>query len=285
MTSIKENKINDHKIKVPEILVKKKTKNDLFPIEDPNIFILAKKESGKTLCIMFILEKICDENTLVIFFASQIYNDKSYKIITDSLKKMDVPYIVETSFMDKKGNSQLERLEKYLKTQNLNVLREIDPFYGYDDEDSDEEDGLEPQPEPNSDEETEEEPLKLIIVIDDMAKELRHNKHLCSFLRANRHMKATTIISTQHLSDIPGDCVNQMNYALAFAKIPEDKKNNKLQKLYSDLSLSIPYDEFKKIYDYATAPDHPGEKSHNFLFIDVNQNQFRKNFDIALEIH
>lgn len=281
MPAIKENKINDHKITVPETLIKKQLSNGLFLIEDPNIFILAKKESGKTLCVKFILEKICDENTIVIFFASQFFNDKSYKIITDMLKEKDVPYIAETSFNDKKGKSQLQKLLNYLKTQNLHLLQELDPFYGMD-EDSEEEN--EEEDVPAYELEEGEEPPRLVIVIDDMSDETRHNAKLKALLKANRHMKATVILSTQAMIDVQNDCLNQMQYVLAFAKIPEDKKNNKLLKLYSELALSIPYEEFKALYDYATAPNTPGEKSHNFLFIDVSRGQFRKNFDIALEI-
>jgi hypothetical protein len=60
---------------------------DLFHLY-PNIFICAKKKSGKTTCIFNILKTCTDKNTLGIYiFCSTYTKDVNWMAIKDMLEK------------------------------------------------------------------------------------------------------------------------------------------------------------------------------------------------------
>ena len=59
-----------------------------------------------------------------------------------------------------------------------------------------------------------------------------------------------------------------------FGGYPEEK----LEKLYDKLAISENFDVFQKLYKHATS------EKYNFLYIDVRNNKYRKNFNIELKI-
>lgn len=251
----------------------------MFKNAYPNIYLLAKKESGKTTIVHNILERKADRDTTVIFFAGQVFRDHSYQQIVKQLRRKRIPYIVENSFYytDDMGRQQshIKELAKYLKDNSDDDVWEHlqHPLI-----DSDDEDILDTTDTPTTD--TDEKPEKLIIVIDDLSKEIRRCVELEALLKENRHVRATIIVSTQELTDLPPKCINQFQYVLAFSKIPPER----IEKLRNDLALNVPNHVLDALYKAATKPDVPGEKSHNFLYIDVDNNNFRRNFDTRYSI-
>lgn len=290
---------------IPNVNRDAKPDNDLFSVNNPNIYLLAKKQTGKTTVIYNILKEIADPQTMVIFFVSTFYSDKSYAEIAEYLKNKDVPYFIQTSFLSESDNNnnldELENLMKYITKSNANHKKweELDPHFIPMVEDDEEmadvlnertiiKNGKKIIVSESFDIENtklkkkeKEKPQKYIIVIDDMGTKLKGSS-LKAFLKANDHMKATIIVSTQNKNDLPPECISQMQVVLAFTKIPEPK----LKKLYEDLGLSIDYNTFKKLYADATALDDSKEvkKSKNFLYIDVDKNLFRKNFNLLYEL-
>ena len=53
----------------------------------------------------------------------------------------------------------------------------------------------------------------------------------------------------------------------------------KIEDLYRDLSISIPFEEFLSIYEEATK-----NSRYDYLMIDTLHEKFRKNFNIELTI-
>jgi hypothetical protein len=107
-----------------------------------------------------------------------------------------------------------------------------------------------------------------IFVFDDLSGELQ-NKYISVLLKQNRHYKAKVIISSQYYNDITKQTRQQIDYILLFPKIPIER----LETIYSELDLSIQYAIFLKCYQYAT------KGKYNFLYIDVRDEQLRKNFN------
>jgi len=61
---------------------------------------------------------------------------------------------------------------------------------------------------------------------------------------------------------------------ILFGHIPEER----LEIIYKDASLHIPYELFLKLYEHGT------EKRYNFIFFDTRTGEFRKNFNYSYSI-
>lgn len=252
--------------KIPGVERYKDSHNALFRDNNPNIYLLAKRKTGKTTVIHHILKTLTNPDTIVIFFCSQLYKDKSYMAILQDLKRRGVPFIMETSFIDAQGENQLKALVQHLKLGGDSKWLELD---GFRDQNDISESSINPV-----------DPAKIIIVIDDMSKETRYETNLFELLKANDHAGATVIISTQNKSDLPPQAIQQFTYVLAFSKIPLDK----LKDLHRDLGLTIDFKKFLEIYSDATGGVDSEGLSHDFLYIDTLNNTFRKNFNLLFDI-
>jgi len=269
----------------------------LFKINYPNIGIIAQKQTGKTTVISNIIREITRANkaagvpTVVIFFVDTLFTDPTYKEIVKRLHRAKIPYILERSLKDADGNDQLLELMDYLKACNpeddewARLIGDEGEREG-DSEESFSETEIDSEPEVSvgSPVPFDTNDWDIIIVIDDLSQEIRNSSTIPVLVKANRHTHATVILSSQDVIDFPLQCLSQMQYMLAFSKIPQDPKNNRLARLYSSLSLNIPYDIFRALYEEATSSDRPGAKSRNFLFIDQDRGKFRKNFNIGYSI-
>ena len=111
-------KINNEAVipfKVPKIDEKIPIKGyNLFPELYSNIFICAKKKSGKTVLIQNIIQKCCTRDTTIVVFCSTINKDKNWIAIRKWCKKHGIPF---EGFVDLheggKGKSH-DILEKFL---------------------------------------------------------------------------------------------------------------------------------------------------------------------------
>ena len=90
-----------------------------------------------------------------------------------------------------------------------------------------------------------------------------------NLLKTNRHYHAKVFISTQYITDLQPAALKQLDYFLCFRSFSEDK----LEDIHRHLDLSIEFPEFLKIYKYAT------EEPYSFLYVDVRNDKFRKNFN------
>ena len=132
--------------------------------------------------------------------------------------------------------------------------------------------------EESSDEEEEEyKPKKIapehVFLFDDMSNQLS-NKYVNVLLKKNRHFLSKVIISSQYLHDLKPEAILNLDYMLMFGNIPLEK----LKIVYNNLDLSIDFNLFLDLYENAT------KEKFNFLYADIRNELFRKNFNMAFEI-
>jgi hypothetical protein len=247
---------------------------DLFPDVYCNIFICAKKKSGKTTTLKHIIESCATMESTVMIFCSTKDKDNNHLAIKHLCKSKHIAYVAYTS-MNEDGINVLGVL--------LDKLREEAEERNKSDSESDSEE----QPTKrglvlfeSEDDEVDEEPKKrkckykapeYIIVLDDISNELK-NKLLVKVLKESRHYRFKCICISQYMNDLLPESIKQLDYCLLFRGEPEVK----LMKIWKDLDITIPFDDFKRLYYYAT------KKKYSFLYIDVRNELFRQNFDLLI---
>jgi hypothetical protein len=187
--------------------------SELFPIKYANVFLLAKKKSGKTLLLANILQRLVHKNMIVIIIASKHNLDSNYKYIKAWLEKKKIPVYAHTALIEDDENI----LETYLdELDNQNEMYDSDVEY--------------------------------VFILDDMSKELR-NKQISRLLKSNRHAKAWVFLLSQFLTDMNNDARKQLNYILLFGGLPEEK----LKTIHEELDLAMDFDKFYCLYKEATS--------------------------------
>ena len=264
-------RINNEIVKPIKYVEKIKDKRPLkgekiFQEMYPNVFLVAKKKSGKTFTCAKILESCATKETTIYAFVSTIYKDRAWKGIKKRMEKLRIPFIGATSMYEDKKH----RLKEWMNAQENEL-----------DEDSDEEYENEQQPIALFDDDDDDNNMtikrakykapKFIFVFDDISHELK-DPVLTAFLKKNRHFQAMTIISTQHIHDAPPGLLKQVDNWIVFKGLQDEK----LKKIQKDGDLTLDFDEFKALYDFAT------QKLYSFLYIDTNFDEYRRNFNDKL---
>ena len=88
-------KINNEVVKpipLPSIDPKLVKGNKLFAEIYANVFIVAKKKSGKTCTVFKIIKECCNKDTKVVIFASTLNKDLSFKVIRKYLENKGILY-------------------------------------------------------------------------------------------------------------------------------------------------------------------------------------------------
>lgn len=264
---------------------------DLFPEVYSNIFICSKKKSGKTTVIHNILRECCGKKTVVYIFSSTVHKDDTYKAILKMLKEKDIVVHAHEHFMDGSRSlikdvitelqekARLEKEKEDLREERLKKEKEnpsgvkLVPdirngiFWG----------GMKRADAEEEPEEKEKKESKLapefIFCFDDLSSDLR-SAQICRLLKFNRHFKSKCIISSQWVSDLKPEGLRQIDYFLLFPSIPDKKLNA----LFEILRLNITLEQFQTLYKHATS------EPYNFLYVDITQCLYRKNFNIALTV-
>lgn len=235
----------------------------LFDYPYPNVYCVARKRSGKTVTIQSIIRNCATKETTLILFVSTVHKDPNWLAIVQWCEKHHVNVISFTSIHDE-GVDVLEQLLTKFKHEEV-------------EEETDEEDSFKWESE---EEEKKREPKrpkylapKYIFVFDDISAELKAPS-VSSLLKENRHLKAMTIISSQYLLDLTPQSRRQIEYALLFAGLNEEK----LKGIYKDLDLSIDFDIFTKLYQDAT------KEKYSFLYVNALEDKFRIRFNKAYDL-
>lgn len=278
MSNIRIKKINNmtiKPIKFDNVNTKPSKDADICTEIYSNVFICSKKKSGKTVLIYNMIKRCIDKDTKVIIFCSTLYKDASYKKITELLDKNEISWVGHTSLMED-GVNKLEELVEQLQDEGkIEQMTEKEPKKKTEKtladliiNDTDDE------------EEEEEKPKKkkyiapeYLIILDDLSTELK-NTALISLLKKNRHFKSRILISSQYLNDVSPQARRQIDLLILFGNLPEKK----LKEIYKDFDISLTYEEFIKIYKNST------KDKFNFLYLDLNNNDYRKNFNLKYEI-
>lgn len=250
---------------------------DFIPTLYSNIFACAKKKSGKTFVIYNLLEALTNNihkhprahPTAVYFFVSTIDKDPVYARMLDMLTARGIEY---EKYTELDPDAIQEKLHADLPESNAQRTRTIETRR------------VTPSGQLIIHTETittassklkRTGPLaaERIFVFDDLGAELRHPA-IAQLLKTNRHFKATIIISSQYLTDLMPAAIKQLDYMLLFRSFNEEK----LKKIYESLDLAIDFEDFVRLYKYAT--DEP----YSFLYIDARKDKYRKRFDVGLEL-
>jgi hypothetical protein len=247
----------------------------LFKNNLANIFICARKRSGKSSLIGNILYKMADKRTTIIIFSSTANIDPCWINIKNMLEKKKIPVISYTHFIDDEtGQNLLNDFLKDLETEEVEEEEEIispnkmtgDGVYlKFEDEEEEKEKVKKPYVPKKS-------VPKYIIVGDDLSSDLRHSSWVKN-LKSNRHRKIMNILSSQYFLDLQTASISNLDYMIIFKGQNEDK----LEKIHKRLDLGIDYSTFKSYYDFAVLTPY------SFLYIDIRNDLFRKNFNLQLK--
>jgi hypothetical protein len=264
-------KINDEVIKPPKIQkINKKLilGRQLFDDIYCNIFICAKKKSGKTVTIYKILKSCANKNTKVFIFCSTMYKSDNMKAIIKYLTKKKIEHELYTEL-----GEDLKNIIKYIEL-NKSEEEEVKKETTEDKKDKHKHELL------HFDEDDHEIKITIrkkkpkiispeyIFVFDDLSTDLK-SPDISKLVKQNRHYKSKVIISSQYPFDLQPQCRAQMDYWLLFGGQPEDK----MEQIYKYADLSNNFNTFMEIYKDAT------KDKYNFLYIDTTYDNFRKNFN------
>ncbi len=272
---LKLKKINKHVVKPVQLKALKKEDirgHQLFEELYANVFICAKKKSGKSSLIWKILKDCVGRDTKIVIFSATTKKDKTYRHIIKYFTNKGNDVITYNSITEDKVNNLTEVCESLLQEENSDDTDK--------EEESSEDDKYKYIIKTGDEEEKEKKKRKekllspeIIFVFDDLSTELR-NPAVSGLLKCNRHAKSKVIISSQYPNDIKPESLKQLDYCILFGGHSDDK----LEKFHKDLDLSIELDKFMEMYKEITS------EKYAFLYIDVINESFRKNFNQEIEL-
>lgn len=246
---------------------------DMFENLYSNIFICARKKSGKSNLIYNIIKKCANKRTKILIFSPTFHKDAIYnEKLTELMDNKRIDYEICHDIINENGENLLEEFIGCEESKNSMS--------------SDEEEGEARPLHPIVFEHPQEEKKKrkpkikilspeTIIIIDDCSHSLK-DAVVSKLLKINRHLKTKVIISSQNLTDMYLQSIRQLDYLIVFKGLKTNIQ--KLKQIYDNTDLTPSFDEFKNIYEHAT------EGNYNFLYIDVSNSAFRKNFNESIEI-
>jgi hypothetical protein len=269
MNSIKTKMINDFRIKkvrLPQLSQKKIRGSEILPIYS-NVFICAKKNSGKSTCIFNMLKKCVDKDTILDFFVSTINKERTWKAIVEYFTNKGCTV---NSHMSTMGDNGEDLIGEIIDT----------PVEWTDDEESSssEEEDLKyisiDNPNKKEQESTpkkrrkKKKAQKRVIVLDDLSSELK-KPSIDRLLKINRHLGSKVILSSQYLNDLSPQARRQVDVWMLFPGL----KQNKLSQVLRDCDSRLDYPEFEEVYRFCT------NKKYNFMTLYCDDDSYRKNFD------
>ena len=267
MSDFSTKKINNEVVKAVPLLAEKDNRPvkgaALFPEIYANVFLCARKKSGKTSCIYKILQKCCGPKTRIVAFCATLHKDPSWETIQTWAEHKGLPFIGHTSIIDEETKTDLlkeliQGLEQRDEPEEKKVKSILD-----DDSDSEEEP---------------ERPAKYqypeyIFILDDLSDELKRPS-VTTFLKKNRHFRAKILVSSQYLNDLNPMARKQLDYYILFGGNSEDK----IEEVRKGAGMSISPARFWQLYKFATSDQF------SFLYYDWADKSFRRNFNTLIDV-
>jgi hypothetical protein len=270
---IKEQTLNNIVVKplvstVNNIDVSKVKGGKLIPTVYNCTFLAAKRASGKTSTLAEILLRTSDKKTQFYIFCPTTKVDTSWITLIDKLETRGNIVNVFDSMMDGKVNLLNEIMADLSTPEDSKIKVEDDEvknlgcriYFG----DAEKKEKKEYKPKKIA--------PKHIFCFDDISDEIKKNPALVSLLKKSRHFSSAVYISSQYVHDLQPQSIKQLDYFFCFRSFSRDK----LEHIYKLLDLSIGLEKFVSIYDYCFKD--PNER-FSFLYIDVRNQKFRKNFN------
>ena len=282
MISLKQ--INKQKVKaipIPDEDLRLIKGCDLCPELYANIFLCAKKKSGKTSAIFKIMKGCTIKKTIIYIFCSTIYKDRNWIEIRKHFQNKGMEINVFTSLYED-GEDQLQKLINQLSAEAQeneeepqeeapqldrcdDILERLKGNYHVIKSNDDDEDE---QGKPRKPRKSKHQAPEYMIIFDDLSSELK-SRSLLDLLKKNRHYKTKLIISSQWVHDLLPESRKQIDLFLIFKGFPQKK----VEEIYKDCDNSVPFETFLEVYKNAT------EKPFSFMYIDTRADKFRRNFD------
>lgn len=255
---------------------------DLIPHLYCSIFLVAKKNSGKTTVINHILKNCAGPETTVFAFTTTLYNDPQWVQIKKTLDRKNVLFKGYTSLYSDSGEN---RITKWLSEQST-------PIDDFDDSETEKQEQKESNlvvrsnayllssivSLPTEEAETKSRPKRrksthrmpeAIFIFDDFSKELR-DPSIAEFIKRHRHYKTKVIISSQYVKDIVPGTAQNIDIWLLFKGL----SNEFLSRVYELSNPSVDFEKYKEMYNDATSQDY------GFLYSDTTAKaEFRKQFN------
>ena len=248
---------------------------DVFSLYS-NIFLCAKKNSGKTSAIYNILKLCANAKTNIIIFASTVNKDSTWIKIVKRFERTNNVVTYTSLFED--GINRLEEFIDDLQEQEIDSSEstsssseEPQRYVDYDD-DADirrrkQQKARKRRGRKGKYKAKRKIAPEYIFVLDDLSTEL--SKPIVSaFLKKNRHFKCKVILSSQWWNDLHPQARQQLDYLLLFPNIPQ----NKLEIIHKEADLTIDLPLFDELYRQATF------ERYHFLYVDVRNEKFRIDF-------
>jgi len=240
----------------------------LFPEIYANIFLCAKKKSGKSSVIYNIIKRCANKHTIVMAFCSTLHKDETYKTLMKYCELNKIAFVGHTSLKSEEDGHDLlsELIDELQNDEDKEDEKESKQSIIICD-DSDDEDNR------KAIKKAKYRSPEYIFILDDLSTELKSTS-VAAFLKKNRHFKSKIIISSQYLNDLAPQSRKQIDYFLIFKGQPQGK----LDEIYRDADISVDKETFYKLYKNATL------EKYSFLYIDTNTNNYRQNFNIEYSI-
>ena len=243
---------------------------ELFKNNLSNIFICSRKRSGKSCLIGNILSKMADKRTTIIIFSSTVNIDPCYINIKKMLEKKGINVLCYTHFIDDDGHNILDHFLKELQEgedeeekEDENIITEDGIFLKFEEKEISKKIKKFYIPKKSV--------PKYILCFDDLSSDLRHSS-IIKNLKSNRHRQIMNIVSSQYFLDLNTGAMSNLDYLIIFKGQDKDK----LEKIHKRLDLGIDLDTFKTYYEYAV------KDPYNFLYIDILNDEYIKNFNEKL---
>jgi len=265
----------------------------LFSEPFANIFLSARKKSGKTSTIFYILQKIISKKTKLIIFCSTVHKDPIYASILKWCDKKGIDYETHTSLKDEHGTDLLQDLVDRLQNETEGepqkegkghppVVQQIDPrqllkmkgmglaqkLLDYN---------LPPvmtgEGKERKEKKSKYKERNYIVVMDDLSDELKAPS-LTALYKKNRHFKMCTITSSQYYKDLQISARKNIDYYLLWKGLDDQR----LESIYKDANLTVDFEVFHKLYQDASS------KPYHFLYVDTVNDTFRDSFNEEYKI-
>ncbi len=278
MFKINLKQINDSYVdEIPQFTGGEKDKRPLrgehlFKNPFSNIFLLARKCSGKTSTIFKIIKERITRETKIYLFCSTLYKDNSWIQIRKYLEMKKIEVVCFTSIkeggMDQLKNivDTLEMEAKVAEEERLNPTHKK-PYKNILLLDESDEEEVKPY-------KSKYKSPQILFVFDDLSTELQ-SPSLVSLMKKNRHFLCECIVSSQWITDLTPASRRQLDYILLYGGSSPEK----LASIYKEADIWTTYDVFERIYQFAT------EKPYSFLYIDTRFHTFRRNFNTEININ
>ena len=238
-----------------------------------NIFLCAKKESGKTSVIRKMIKEFLGPETIVIAFVSTLDTDPSWIKIREEIEKtheflgytsikengIDILSVLYNEWQRVAAEREKERKEK--EEEKL-ISTKPSSMILFDDDEQEEKKKTKKKKKSKFRE------LEYILIFDDLSNELK-NMNLVQLMKNNRHFNCKIIISSQHLNDLLPESRRQLGIWILFRGHPITK----LKEIHRDADLAISFEEFVELYQIAT------KEPFNFFYFSTRRTDFRKNFN------